>query len=101
MNEKGMHILEEKDLLLEMKGLHLEKCVDCLVGKQNKVAFHSRPPMRRECVLELFHKDVCYGDAQSLLMGGGWLPRGLCVRGGRETHIHIENERENETQTEG
>ena len=43
----------------------MEKCVDCLVGKQNRVAFHSRPPKRREVALELVHTDVCYVDAPS------------------------------------
>ena len=65
MSERGMHMLVEKDLLLEVKGIHLEKCVDCLAGKQNRAAFHSRPLMRRECALELVHTDVCYVDAPS------------------------------------
>ena len=46
MSERGMHILAEKDFQLEVKGIHLEKCVDCLAAKQNRIAFHSRPPMR-------------------------------------------------------
>ena len=33
MSERGMHILAEKDLLQEVKGMHLEKCVDYLAGK--------------------------------------------------------------------
>ena len=45
MSERGMHILVEMDLLLEVKGMHLEKCLDCLATKQNRVAFHSNPPM--------------------------------------------------------
>ena len=65
MSDKGMHILADKKLLPEVKGIHLEKCVDCLIGKQNRVAFHSRPPKKRECALELVHTDVCYVDAQS------------------------------------
>ena len=65
MSEKGMHILAEKDLLPEVKGIHLERCVDCLAGKQNRVVFHSRSPMRRERALELVHTDVCYVDAPS------------------------------------
>ena len=65
MNERGMHILAKKDLLLEVKGIHLEKCVDCLVGKQNITVSHSRPPMRREGTLELVHTYVCYLDAPS------------------------------------
>ena len=65
MSEKGMHILADKKLLSEAKGVHLDKCVDCLVGKQNKTAFHSRPPRRREAALELVHTYVCYVDAPS------------------------------------
>ena len=36
-----------------------------LVGKQNRVVFHSRPPRRREAALELVHTNVCYVDAPS------------------------------------
>ena len=65
MSEKGMHLLADQKLLLEVKGVHLEKCVDCLAGKQNRAAFHLRPPRRREAALELVHTDVCYVDAPS------------------------------------
>ena len=65
MSEKGLHLLADQRLLLEVKGVHLEKCVDCLDEKQNKAAFHSRPPRRREVPLELVHTDVCYVDAPS------------------------------------
>ena len=57
--------LVDKKLLPEVNGIHLEKCVGCLVGKQNRVAFHSRPPRRREATLELVHTDLCYVDAPS------------------------------------
>ena len=40
MSERGMHILANQKLLSEVKRVHLEKCVDCTVGKQNRVAFH-------------------------------------------------------------
>ena len=63
MSEKGMHLLADQKLLPEVKGEHLEKCVNCLAGKQNKVAFHSRSPKRREVVLELVHTDLCYVHA--------------------------------------
>ena len=33
MSEKGMHMLANQKLLPEVKEVHLEKCVDCLVGK--------------------------------------------------------------------
>mgnify|MGYP002775142099 CR=1 FL=1 len=39
MSERGMHILADQKLLPEVKGVHLERCVDYLVGKQNRVAF--------------------------------------------------------------
>ena len=41
MSERGVHMLAEKHLLLEVKGMHLNQCVDCMVGKQNRAAFHS------------------------------------------------------------
>ena len=43
----------------------MEKYGDCLAGKQNIIAFHSRPPRRREDALELLHIYVCYVDAPS------------------------------------
>ena len=33
MSERGMHILADQKLLPEVKGVHLERCVDCLVEK--------------------------------------------------------------------
>ena len=65
MSEKGMHILADQKLLPEVKGVHLERCVNCLVEKQNRDAFHTRPPRRREAALELVHTNVCYVDAPS------------------------------------
>ena len=69
MSKKGMHILANQKLLPEVKGEHLERCVNCLVGKQNRVAFHSRPPKRREVALKLQHIVVCYLDAPSYRCG--------------------------------
>ena len=54
-SQRGMQMLAEKELLPEVKKVHLEKCIDCLAGKQNRVAFRSRPPMRRKNALELMH----------------------------------------------
>ena len=59
MSETIMHILANKRLLQEVKGIHLEKCVDCMVGKQNRATFPSRPRKRKECALELVNTDVC------------------------------------------
>ena len=69
MSEKGMHILADHELLPKVKGVHLEKCVDCLVRKQNRATFHTRSQRRREVALELVHTDVYYVDAPSHLGG--------------------------------
>ena len=65
MSQKGMQMLLEGELLPEMKKMHLDKCVDCLVGKQKTVAFHPRPSMKKKKVVELMHTDVCYIDVKS------------------------------------
>ena len=59
MNEKGMTVLAKKNLLKGMKGVHLNKCADCLVGKQHRVAFKSLPPHKKPELLDLVHSDVC------------------------------------------
>ena len=69
MSEKGMNILANQKLRARVKVVHLEKCVDCPIGKQNKATFHTRPPRRREVALELVHTDVCYVDAPSYCGG--------------------------------
>ena len=48
-----------------MKGIHLEKCLDLLAGKENIAPFLSRPPMIREHAQELVHTDVFYVDVPS------------------------------------
>ena len=58
MSQKGMHMLVERDFLPKVKNVHLDKCVDYLIGKQNKDAFLPRPPMRRKNDLELVHTDI-------------------------------------------
>ena len=42
ISEKGMHILANQELLPKVKGVHLEKCVDCVVGKLNTTTFKTR-----------------------------------------------------------
>ena len=39
MSERELHIVAEKDLLPYVKGINLEKCVDCLARKQNRAEF--------------------------------------------------------------
>ena len=65
MGEKGLQILAKKDYLPNFSGMPLYSCVDCLAGKQHRVAFRSRPPFRRKHALDLVHTDVCSMDAKS------------------------------------
>ena len=59
MSEKGMTVLAKKNLLKGMKSVHLNKCADCLVGKQHRVAFKGLPPHKKPELLDLVHSDVC------------------------------------------
>ena len=45
MSKKGMQMLAEKELLSDVKKVHLDKCPDCLAGKQNRATFRPRPRM--------------------------------------------------------
>ena len=65
MSEKGMQKPAANDLIPEVKNVHLDKCVDCLAGKQNRTSFRLRPPMRQKALLELVHTDVCSVDTKS------------------------------------
>ena len=65
ISERGLHVLAEKDLLPEVKGIHLKHCVDCFSGKQKKASFYSRPIMKRRHALELVHTNESYMDAKS------------------------------------
>ena len=58
MSQKGMHMLVERDFLPKVKNVQLEKCTDCLAGKQNMATFFPRPLMRRKNTLELVHTNV-------------------------------------------
>ena len=60
-----MQRLADDNLIPEVKNVQLEKCTDCLAGKQNRTSFRARPPMRRKAVLELVHTDVCQVDTKS------------------------------------
>lgn len=39
MSEKGLEVLAKMNLLLEMKGMHLNSYEDCFIGKQNRLSF--------------------------------------------------------------
>ena len=60
-----MQRFAEDNLITEVKSVQLEKCTDCLTGKQNRTSFWSRPPMRWKALLELVHTDVCQVDTKS------------------------------------
>lgn len=66
MSEKGMIELVKKDLLKEMKNVHLNKWSDCLAGKQHIVAFKSLPLHKKLEVLDLVHSDVCKMTTKSI-----------------------------------
>ena len=65
MSQKGMRRLADDNLIPEVKNVQLEKCTDCLAGKQNRTSFRDRPPMRWKELLELVHTDVCHVDTKS------------------------------------
>ena len=66
MSEKGMTVLAKKNLLKGMKCVHLNKCADCLVGKQHRVAFKGLPPHKKPELLDLVHSDVCKMSVRSI-----------------------------------
>ena len=53
-------------MLKGVKGVHLKKCADCLVGKQHRVAFKSLPPQKKPELLDLVHSDVCKMSVRSI-----------------------------------
>ena len=57
-------MLAERELLPEVKKVHLDKCLDFFSDKQNRVVFRPRPLMRRKNTLELPHTDDFYVDAK-------------------------------------
>ena len=65
MSQSESNVAQHTSNNEKVNGVHLEKCIDCLVRKQNRASFHSRPPRRREVALELLHTGVCYVDARS------------------------------------
>ncbi|CAN0906841.1 Retrovirus-related Pol polyprotein from transposon TNT 1-94 [Linum grandiflorum] len=66
MSEKSMVKLARKKTILGLDQVHLERCIDCLAGKQNRVAFKSYPPSRAKNMLDLVHSDLCEADSKSL-----------------------------------
>ena len=55
------------DILPEVKGMTLKPCVDCLAGKQHRVAFCTpTTPHHANDILDLVHTDVCSMTENSL-----------------------------------
>ena len=65
MSEKGMWRLADDNLILEVKNVQLEKCIDWFAEKQNRTSFWIRPLTRKRMPMELVHTDVCYVDTKS------------------------------------
>ena len=40
MSQKGLDVIARKSILPETTCMHLETCIDFLVGKQHRVSFH-------------------------------------------------------------
>ena len=59
MSQKGMRKLVEDNLIPGVKNVQIEKWIDCMIDKQNRTSFRSRPPMRKKMSLELVHTDRC------------------------------------------
>ena len=66
MSSKGMEILLKKSFLPDVVGINLKSCVDCLVAKQHRVAFHTRSPSKRKNTLDLVQTYVYSMDLRSL-----------------------------------
>ena len=62
-----MQLVARKELLTNIKGKSLDPCIDCLVYKQHRVAFHKNVRLtRRKHILDLVHSDVCSVTEKSL-----------------------------------
>ncbi|CAL1354730.1 unnamed protein product [Linum trigynum] len=70
MSKKSMAKLAQKKVIVGLDHVHLKKCVDCLVGKQNRVAFKSSIPSRAKNVLDLVHSELCEPDVNVKSLGG-------------------------------
>lgn len=65
MSDKGMQMLVKKQYLPDVSSISSKSCVHCLVGKQHRITFHTRPPCRRKYPLDLVHADVYSMDVKS------------------------------------
>lgn len=71
MSEKSLQILTKKQLT-GIKGVPLNGCVHCLVGKQHRVSFNKRSSQRNENILDLVYSDVCGPIKDKILSGASY-----------------------------
>ena len=69
ISEKGLNVLAKKKLLSYFQSAKLEKCENCLAGKQNRVSFNSYPPSIKTELLELVHSNL-FGPMKTKTLGG-------------------------------
>jgi hypothetical protein len=68
MNEKGMQILQKRNLLSNLKQVDLDFCENCVYGKQKRVRFLRVGKEKKNERLDLVHTDV-WGLAQVSSLG--------------------------------
>jgi hypothetical protein len=69
ISEKGMHILQKRNLLPNLKEVDLDFCEHCVYGKQKRVIFLRVEKEKKSEMLELVHKNV-WGPTQVSSLGG-------------------------------
>ena len=69
MSEKGLQALSKREVLPDLKGIHLNPCIDCLAGKQHRVSFASAALSRKMHALDRVYTDVC-GPLRTKTPGG-------------------------------
>jgi hypothetical protein len=58
MSDKGMHILQKRNLLLDLKQVELDLCEHCVNGKQKRVRFLRVGKVKKSEKLELVHTNA-------------------------------------------
>ena len=69
MSEKGLMILDKKNIFYGMKKGSLKRCAHCLARKQTRIAFKTHCHTRKPCMIDLVYFDVC-GPMKTKKLGG-------------------------------
>src|SRR5262249_5342997 len=69
MSQKVIEFLVIKKSLPKLKDISLQPYSDCLVRKQHKVEFKSKPASQKANVLHLVHSNIC-GPIKEKTLGG-------------------------------